>query len=262
VEFANRQKLKDLIQTILSKIEQLRESFVSGNVLKRGISTVIAGKPNAGKSTLLNALLKEERAIVTEIEGTTRDTIEEVFVLNGVQFRLIDTAGLRETEDAIEQIGVTRSLEKMEQAELLVYMYDASKTSDEQLQKELDQLPEKEYLFIVANKTDQKPALSENHISISAKTRNIESLIERLENLADAYKNSNETLVNNVRHVDALQKSSVALKNSLHGLDIETSSDLIALDIRNALYQLGLITGEVTNDEVLSSIFGRFCIGK
>ena len=266
VEFADREGLKRLIAKLLTQIEKLRSSFASGNVLKNGISTVIAGKPNAGKSTLLNALLNEDRAIVSDIAGTTRDTIEEVFTLNGIQFRLIDTAGLRESTDTIEQIGVGKTKESMRKAELLVYLFDIRSTSPTDLATELKLLPTMEQTILVANKAEETNHSSEdwpeNTIFISAKTKDIEPLIKELERVASLYELGNETVVNNARHADALGKSSEALQKVLSGLDTGLTSDMVALDIRNALYQLGLITGEVTNDEVLDSIFTRFCIGK
>ena len=266
VEFADREKLKSLIATLLTQIEKLRSSFAAGNVLKNGINTVIAGKPNAGKSTLLNALLNEERAIVSDIAGTTRDTIEEVFTLNGIQFRLIDTAGLRESTDTIEQIGVGKTKESMSKAELLVYLFDISITSPTELAAELKLLPQMDQTILVANKAERgecKPAdWPENTVFISAKNKDIGPLIKELERVASHYELGNETVVNNARHADALAKSSEALQKVLDGIDTELTSDMVALDIRNALYQLGLITGEVTNDEVLDSIFTRFCIGK
>lgn len=266
VEFADRDGLKVLIQKLLNRIEKLRSSFASGNVLKNGINTVIAGKPNAGKSTLLNALLNEDRAIVSDIAGTTRDTIEEVFTLNGIQFRLIDTAGLRDSSDTIEQIGVGKTKESMDKAELLVYLFDISITTPTELATELKTLPNLEQTILVANKAEsdsyKKEDWPENTVFTSAKNKDIETLISELERVASHYEFGNETVVNNARHADALAKSSEALQTVLTGLDKGLTSDMVALDIRNALYQLGLITGEVTNDEVLDSIFTRFCIGK
>ncbi len=266
VEFADRDRLKSLIDKLLTQIEKLRSSFAAGNVLKHGISTVIAGKPNAGKSTLLNALLNEERAIVSDIEGTTRDTIEEVFVLNGIQFRLIDTAGLRESSDHIEKIGVGKTKEHMEKAELIVYLFDLKSTTPESLQEEIKDLPDSNELVLVANKIDgveyKTKDWPKNTVFISAKQKDISPLITKLETIANQYEFGNETIVNNARHADALTKSSIALNQVISGLDSGMTSDMVALDIRNALYQLGLITGEVTNDEVLDSIFTRFCIGK
>ena len=266
VEFANRSKLKNLIESLLHQIEKLRTSFSAGNVLKNGINTVIAGKPNAGKSTLLNALLNEDRAIVSDIAGTTRDTIEEIFTLEGIQFRLIDTAGLRDSSDNIEQIGVIKAKESIQKADLIIYLFDAQTTSRAELESQLKELLPAQRLILLANKTDQLTYNTkdwpENTLFISAKAKNITPLLDELLTIANQYEYGNETLVNNARHADALIKSSALLQKILMGIDEETPSDLIAIDIRNTLYQLGLITGEVTNDEVLDSIFTRFCIGK
>jgi tRNA modification GTPase len=211
-------------------------------------------------------LLNEERAIVSEIAGTTRDTIEEVFTLSGIQFRLIDTAGLRESTDIIEQIGVGKTKDSMNKAELLVYLFDISITSPTQLAEELRLLPSIAQTILVANKADETAYTveewPENTVFTSAKNKDIQPLISELERVASHYELGNETVVNNARHADALAKSSEALQKVLDGIDTELTSDMVALDIRNALYQLGLITGEVTNDEVLDSIFTRFCIGK
>ena len=266
VEFANRPKLKALVEELLTRIEKLRASFASGNVLKNGITTVIAGKPNAGKSTLLNALLNEERAIVSDIAGTTRDTIEEVFTLNGIQFRLVDTAGLRESGDTIEQIGVGKAKSEMTKAQLIVYLFDIQSTSPAELEIELNELPDVRHRLVVANKCDgiqADPANWPNEtIFISAKDKVVEPLIQRLETIASNYEFGNETMVTNTRHMEALGNSAASLTDVLNGLESGLSSDLVALDIRQALYHLGLITGEVTNDDILDSIFGRFCIGK
>jgi len=227
---------------------------------------VIAGKPNAGKSTLLNALLNEERAIVSDIAGTTRDTIEEVFTLNGIQFRLIDTAGLRESRDTIEQIGVGKAKSEMTKAQLIVYLFDIQSTSPAELEIELNELPDVRHRIVVANKCDgiqADPANWPNEtIFISAKDKVVEPLIQRLETIASNYEFGNETMVTNTRHMEALGNSAASLTDVLNGLESGLSSDLVALDIRQALYHLGLITGEVTNDDLLDSIFGRFCIGK
>ena len=197
---------------------------------------------------------------------TTRDTIEEIFTLNGIQFRLIDTAGLRESNDKIEQIGVNKALENIQKATLLIYLFDLQTTRPEELETELQQLPDSQHTIILANKSDEIDYKAsdwpENTLFIAAKTKSITPLLNELNRIANQYEFGNETIVNNARHADALAKSSDILQKINQGIDEGTSSDLIALDIRNALYQLGLITGEVTNDEVLDSIFTRFCIGK
>ncbi|MBT8327871.1 MAG: GTP-binding protein, partial [Bacteroidia bacterium] len=197
---------------------------------------------------------------------TTRDTIEEVFTLNGIQFRLIDTAGLRESTDHIEKIGVGKTKEHMLNAELLIYLFDISKTTPEQLQIEIAELPQISNTILVANKADTIAHVEKdwpkNTVFISAKNKDISKLTSELERIAGQYEFGNETIVNNARHADALTQSSESLNQVITGIESGITSDLIALDIRNALYQLGLITGEVTNDEVLDSIFTRFCIGK
>jgi tRNA modification GTPase len=265
VEFADRGKLEDLIRRILQKIESLRSSFASGNALKKGISTAIVGKPNAGKSTLLNALLKDERAIVSDIEGTTRDTIEETFMLGGIPFRLIDTAGIRESSDEIEQLGVQRTLQEISKAQVVVYLFDAAQYVPKELEDAKKRYADDAVFLAVANKSDlgiDKGIFPEGTLFISAKEDSIDEVIQSLKNIADTYEFGQETMINNVRHADALAKSSEALQAALTGLQSGLTGDLVALDIRQALHFLGLITGEVTTDDLLGSIFGRFCIGK
>ncbi|MFT4522751.1 MAG: tRNA modification GTPase [Bacteroidia bacterium] len=265
VEFADRTRLTSLVETILLKINQLHSSFDSGNALKNGIATVLVGKPNSGKSTLLNALLNEERAIVSDIAGTTRDSIEEAFVLNGVQFRLIDTAGLRESEDVIEKIGVERTKNLMQKAELLIYLFDVKENSAEEVATEVYSLPKIKHVLMVGNKADdtiQPIGYPESTLFISAKNKDISTLLEALKTVAENYAFGNETMISNVRHAKALSDSSVALQAVLTAISTGLTGDLIALDIRQALFHLGLITGEVTTEDLLDSIFTRFCIGK
>jgi tRNA modification GTPase len=277
VEFADRKQLADLISRLISHISNLISSFELGNVIKEGIPVVIAGKPNVGKSTLLNALLNEERAIVSHIAGTTRDTIEEEVVLGGIKFRFIDTAGLRETTDAIERIGVSRTMEKISESPLLVYMFDVNETTSASLAKEIEDLKNNLEasgfkIFLAGNKADghdeqklkKEFATSGDVLFISAKEKtNISSLTTKLTdaiNLSGAKQEN--VIVTNARHVEALQHTLDSLENVLTGLSKKLSGDLLAPDIRNALYHLGLITGEVTNDMLLANIFSRFCIGK
>lgn len=266
VEFANRPQLQLNIESLIAKIEKYQGSFVSGNVLKNGIHTVIAGKPNAGKSTLLNALVNEERAIVSEIAGTTRDSIEEMFYLNGIAFRLIDTAGLRESEDEIEKIGVNRAKAYLAKASLVIYLFDIQETTPEELLLELSALPPSQHRLIVGNKAESPQydfsIWPENTLFIAAKEKQIKPLIDALESIAQNYEFGNETIVSNARHADALQKCNESLHRVLFGLNNLVTSDWLAIDLRDALHHLGLITGEVTNDEVLGSVFSRFCIGK
>jgi len=274
VEFANRDQLKKLTHEITGVIGSLIRSFELGNAIKLGVNTVIAGRPNAGKSTLLNALLNEERAIVSHIPGTTRDTIEEILNINGINFRLIDTAGIREATDAIEQIGVQRTMEKISQSALLIYLFDAEQITAEELRQDIENLQTPGVnMLLVANKSDlpQQPAklsgfrasgLSE-FISISAKEKlHIDELKNKIYNTAIKDKlTGDETLVTNIRHLEALQKTEAALIRVLEGMDAVTS-DFLAMDIKQALHYLGEITGAVTTDDLLENIFSKFCIGK
>jgi tRNA modification GTPase len=267
VEFANRDQLKALILQINSVIGGLIRSFELGNAIKQGVNTVIAGRPNAGKSTLLNALLNEERAIVSPIPGTTRDTIEEVLNINGISFRLIDTAGIREATDAIEKIGVERTMEKISQSALLVYIFDAASLSPEELHQDIESLARPGVkMLVVANKIDLLPpgfVPADAVLQVSAKQKlHIEELKQHIYNTAITEKlTGDETMVTNVRHLEALVKTEEALSSVLNGLD-SVSSDFLAMDIRQALHYLGEITGVVTTDDLLENIFSKFCIGK
>ncbi len=272
VEFANRGQLKQLIHDITKVVGQLIQSFELGNVIKNGVNTVIAGRPNAGKSTLLNALLNEERAIVSHIPGTTRDTIEEVLNINGINFRLIDTAGIREATDTIEQIGVQRTMEKISQSALLIYVFDAAEITVEELDSDIENLGKPGItMLVVANKVDllkddQLPALSgeKGAIRISAKLKHqIDELKRSIYTAAVRHQlNGNESLITNVRHLEALQKTESALLRLLDGIDKHVTSDFLAMDIKQALHYLGEITGAVTTDDLLDNIFSKFCIGK
>lgn len=273
VEFANRDEFKQLIREILDKVMVLIDSFKWGNVLKQGVPVVIAGKPNAGKSTLLNALLKEEKAIVSEIPGTTRDSIEDEIVLEGIRFRFIDTAGLRETTDTIEAIGVERSMAKLKTASIVLYLYDLGETSVQAAERELEkiqrEMPDGDASFLlVGNKVDRadKPVTEtkETQLFISAKTgEGISQLTDRLLNIAGADKlQSGMTVVTNTRHLSALQRVRESLEKALEGTESGISNDFIAMDIRQALHYIGEITGQVSTDDLLGNIFSRFCIGK
>jgi len=281
VEFANRDQLKQLIVDITRIIGRLIQSFELGNAIKQGVNTVIAGRPNAGKSTLLNALLNEERAIVSHIPGTTRDTIEEVLNIQGINFRLIDTAGIREATDAIEQIGVQRTMEKISQSALLIYVFDAEQISPEELKSDLESLQSPGIaMLLVANKMDliQQDKKRESiqdffHTSglpdlqtifISAKEKlHIDDLKNKIYGTAIKDQLSgDETLVTNIRHLEALQKTEEALIRVLGGIDGSITSDFLSMDIKQALHYLGEITGAVTTDDLLENIFSKFCIGK
>ena len=272
VEFANRDQLKQLTHDITRIIGSLIQSFELGNAIKQGVNTVIAGRPNAGKSTLLNALLNEERAIVSHLPGTTRDTIEEVLNIHGINFRLIDTAGIREATDAIEQIGVQRTMEKISQSALLIYVYDAAQITLEELNQDIKSLQKPGVAMLaVANKIDllsaeQIAAIphSQNDVVISAKEKfHIDDLKNKIYHAAIKDQlGANETLVTNIRHLEALQKTEESLIRVLSGIDGGITSDFLATDIKQALHYLGEITGVVTTDDLLENIFSKFCIGK
>ncbi|MBI2723014.1 MAG: tRNA uridine-5-carboxymethylaminomethyl(34) synthesis GTPase MnmE [Bacteroidetes bacterium] len=275
VEFANRKDLKDLISKIISVIQKLVNSFDVGNVIKNGIPVGIVGKPNAGKSTLLNVLLEEDRAIVSEIPGTTRDTIEDEMTIDGVLFRFIDTAGIRTTSDIVEQIGVNKALEVIRKSAIVVYLFDSHAISCGDLKNEIELLKDhigNSQLVLVANKidaendTDLKAEFSEypEMIFISAKhQKNIEDLKKKLIELFDTRTiDASDTIVTNARHANSLRNAEKALIKVNEGLKSNIAGDLLALDIRYALEELGGITGEVTNEDLLDSIFTRFCIGK
>jgi tRNA modification GTPase len=277
VEFANRKDLQDLVERILGIIRKLMDSFQLGNVLRNGVSTVIAGRPNAGKSTLLNTLLNEERAIVSEIAGTTRDTIEENLNINGVLFRLIDTAGIREAGDQIEAMGVQKTFEKIAQSTILVYVYDVIRTSPEEVEKDLSQLcKEGLSVLVIANKIDeiqeQNPLIANKiameiplaHFQISAKYKdNIDAFKKALYNLVlDGNISTESTVVTNLRHYQALNGAYESLSSVLNGLSLHITGDFLAMDIRHALRYLGEITGTVDVEDLLENIFSKFCIGK
>jgi tRNA modification GTPase len=276
VEFADRSQFQDLIRQLHTATHQLIDSFSLGNAIKNGVSVAIIGKPNAGKSTLLNALLNEERAIVSDIAGTTRDTIEETLNIKGLLFRLIDTAGIREnTTDAIEQIGVGRSLEKMRQADIVVYLFDAA-GEEEAAVRQQQQLFDTEGLryLLVANKSDilgpdaaqqRFPGLWKDLLFVSAKEKtDIEAIRQHLYHTVNSGQvNTENTIVTNARHYAALEKVAECLRDIQSGMDNRISGELLALDIRRCLHYLGEITGQVEVDrDILGTIFGKFCIGK
>ena len=275
VEFADRRRLYQLVGELKGRTEQLVNSFSLGNVIRNGVSVAIIGKPNGGKSTLLNALLNEERAIVSEIEGTTRDTIEEALNINGVLFRLIDTAGIREHSlDVIENIGMERSRKAMAEADVVVYLFDVN-SEYEDVVSEIEAIKrEGARSIFVGNKVDEQGTnvarekfyslLDEKIIFISAKEKdNIQELREMLYNqVVEGDIKQEGTIVTNVRHHTALQEVLKSLEDIKSGMDNALPGDLLALDIRRALYYLGEITGEITNEDKLDYIFSKFCIGK
>ena len=298
VEFANRDQFKSLIAKIQQVLKRLIDSFATGNVLKNGIPVAIVGEPNVGKSTLLNALLNEERAIVSEIAGTTRDSIEDEMSIGGVGFRFIDTAGIRETQDVVESIGIKRTFDKISQAQVVVALIDSGKWQTDirnrephqnnpsgkgeldvflyEIEKIKNKFPQKP-LIIIANKIDQlsaeerkKLAQALNDIEgsslqlLSAKTgEGVEELkMKLLEFVNTGALRNNNTIVTNSRHYNALLKALEEINKVEEGLNNNLSGDLLAIDIREALHYFGEITGEVTNDELLGNIFSNFCIGK
>ncbi|MFW6290417.1 MAG: tRNA uridine-5-carboxymethylaminomethyl(34) synthesis GTPase MnmE [Mariniphaga sp.] len=276
VEFANREKLIDLLDTMSTELTQLIESFAMGNVLKNGIPVAIIGNPNVGKSTLLNAIFNEEKALVSDIPGTTRDTIEDVLVINGVSFRFIDTAGLRDSDDTIESMGIERTYEKIKQASIILYMFDAA-TPQEEINETIAEFREKiddtdKRLILIANKIDLLEEMPHNFKSlveletlfVSAKRKENISLINEslLKSVSVGVEEANQSVVASSRHYQALIETLKSLEMVLQGIEQNVSGDLLSSDLRAALHHLGTITGEITNDELLGNIFGRFCIGK
>lgn len=283
VAFADRTQFNELLNRIEFVLKRLIDSFAVGNVIKNGIPVAIVGEPNVGKSTLLNALLNEERAIVSEIAGTTRDTIEDELVIGGIGFRFIDTAGIRETKDIVENIGIKKTFEKIEQAQVVLFLIDSLQLiidNENKLKIEIEKIKNQfplKPLIVVINKVDsldeeQKGLLSEKlsiinyqlSIKISAKQN---TGIDELKNQLLSFVNNgalrnNETIVTNTRHYDSLLKALEEIAKVKYGIQTNLPSDLMAIDIRQALYYFGEITGEVTNDELLGNIFANFCIGK
>ena len=277
VEFADRTQFKELVDRISFVLKRLIDSFAVGNVIKNGIPVAIVGEPNVGKSTLLNALLNEDRAIVSEIAGTTRDTIEDEISIGGIGFRFIDTAGIRDTKDIVESIGIKKTFEKIDQSQVVIYLFDAQKNMEQlesvriEIEKIRNKHPQKP-LLVIANKIDTLDdiQLAEVNNSItdifplSAKTGfGIEQLTNSLLNLINTGSLRNdETIVTNSRHYDALLKAFEEIQKVKHGLETGLSGDLLAIDIKQALNHFGEITGEITTDDLLGNIFANFCIGK
>jgi tRNA modification GTPase len=281
VEFADRTQFHELLNRIEFVLKRLIDSFAVGNVIKNGIPVAIVGEPNVGKSTLLNALLNEERAIVSDIAGTTRDTIEDELVIGGIGFRFIDTAGIRETKDVVESIGIQKTFEKIEQAQVVLYLFESLKfkVSGSEYVTEIEKVKNKYPLkpvVIVINKSDLISSEETESLIVQLETLNLKQIlisakqktgIDELKNTLLSFVNTgalrnNETIVTNTRHYDSLLKALDEIQKVKFGLESNLSSDLMALDIKEALYHFGLITGQVTNDELLGNIFANFCIGK
>ena len=267
VEFADRKQFEDLLEEIKVELEKLIESFKLGNVIKNGIPVAILGAPNVGKSTLLNCLLNEEKAIVSDIAGTTRDAIEDELNIKGFKFRFIDTAGIRETNDTIENLGIKKTMEKAAIAHVVLFLIDANSNISNQLE-ELNKVKDKlkDKLLIVVNKIDLNAVKEDlkHAIFISAKNNEgIETLKERLLTFVNTKElSNNETIVTNLRHYEELQLTLHEINTIINGLHKGISGDFLAINIRQALFHLGSITGEVTTDTLLGNIFGKFCIGK
>ncbi len=276
VEFAERKELFTLLAELKNEISTLLKSFKFGNVIKNGIPVAIIGKPNTGKSTLLNALLNEERAIVSDIPGTTRDTIEDTIIIEGYTFRFIDTAGLRKSDDTVESIGIERTYEKIEKADIILYVCDISKINKDNVDEILNEFKsyienEDKTFIMVANKIDKletipphlKDMIDLETVFISAKRKeNIHLLAETLVEKVKEKNISNDIIVTNLRHYESLKAASEAIENVNQGLVDGIPTDLVAIDLRQALHYLGNVTGEITTNDILGSIFSKFCIGK
>ena len=277
VEFANRKDFEKLITKIIHVLKHLIDSFAVGNVIKNGIPVAIVGEPNVGKSTLLNELLNEDKAIVSEVAGTTRDAIEDEITIKGVNFRFIDTAGIRETNDVVENIGISRTYEKIDTSQAVIYLFDAHKHIGDftKMTLEIEKIKNKNPLrplLIIANKVDKLTTLQKENL---IKTINDVTLLSAktglgVDHLKDALLEcvnlgilrNNETIVTNSRHYDALLKALNEIQKVQLGIDDNLSGDLLAIDIRQALYHFGEITGEISSDDLLGNIFANFCIGK
>ncbi len=277
VEFADRSKLKLLVDEILSEIKSLRQSFAQGHVIKQGIPVTITGRPNAGKSTLLNILLRDDKALVSDIPGTTRDALEDMISIDGISFRFIDTAGLRNTSDIVENMGIERTLQMVDRSDIVLYIADLTQISAEEISSDLEELKmsvkdfHKKKLIIVGNKTDLmleiphgfRQFMETEIIFISAKRHeNIEVLEEMLKKTVQEKRIQDGFVISNTRHYEALLHTEEALNRVAGGIQSQLSQDLLTADLRDALHHLGTITGKITNDEILDSVFRNFCIGK
>lgn len=277
VEFADRSELLNLIKNLKKEISYLKNSFSQGNVIKQGIPVTITGRPNSGKSTLLNLLLKEDRALVSDIPGTTRDALEDIMSINGISFRFIDTAGLRQTDDVIENMGIERTMQMVGRADIVLYIADLTQISSEEIKKDIKELHysvvdfDKKKLIIVGNKIDMmseiphgfQQFLESDMVFISAKRReNLEMLEDLIVKSAQYNKIEDGFVVSNTRHYEALMLTEKALERVEDGLKDGISPDLLTADMRDAMYYLGSITGQISNEDILESVFSNFCIGK
>ena len=272
VEFAERNEFKKLINKITKELGDLINSFSSGNVLKNGIAVAIAGKPNAGKSSLLNTLLNEDKAIVSNIPGTTRDSIEDSLIIDGIKFRFTDTAGLRKTDDVIESKGIEKTKEKIRQSKILIYLFDVNDTNLDEINSDIESFKRKDLsVILVRNKVDLKIVSKDlfeelknlNFLEISANDNNSVNILKnKLLDEVNILNPHTDTIVSNSRHYQALINAMTAIKDVSNGLESNISGDLLSIDIRKSIEHLAEITGEITNDDVLGNIFSNFCIGK
>ncbi len=276
VEFANRDELNDLLQSLQSEVMRLIRSFKIGNVLKNGIPVAIVGKPNVGKSTLLNAILRHDRAIVSQIPGTTRDTIEDTFVIDGTLFRFIDTAGIRESEDEIENFGIQRTYQAIQTASVILYMFDVSTSKVEDVETELADFRahvdmQDKHLVVIANKMDELQEIPSqfsqwqdmNVLFVSAKRNvNMDSIEQQLKEFVENYQLSDCSLLTNERHYELLSSINNSIERIREGMRTEIPTDLLAEDVRAALYDLGCLTGTISTNDILNNVFSKFCIGK
>ena len=277
VEFANMKAFEDLLVKIISTLKNLIDSFSLGNVIKDGIPISIVGEPNTGKSTLLNSILNEDKAIVSNIAGTTRDSIEDEIVINGINFRFIDTAGIRTTEDEIESIGIRKTFENINKSNIVLYVIDSSKISSDSLDSTKDKIDKlistysNKNILLIANKIDlgnlsfiEQEFSDYDLISISAKDNlNIDKVKTKISSYIElGIVNNSSSVVTNSRHFSVLNNALTEVQNVYSGMKDGISSDLLAVDVRQALYHFGELTGEITNDELLGNIFSKFCIGK
>ena len=272
VEFAERNEFKKLVNKITKELGDLINSFSSGNVLKNGIAVAIAGKPNAGKSSLLNTLLNEDKAIVSNIPGTTRDSIEDSLIIDGIKFRFTDTAGLRKTDDVIESKGIEKTKEKIRQSKILIYLFDVNDTNLDEINSDIESFKRKDLsVILVRNKVDLKIVSKDlfeelknlNFLEISANDNNSVNILKnKLLDEVNILNPHTDTIVSNSRHYQALINAMTAIKDVSNGLESNISGDLLSIDIRKSIEHLAEITGEITNDDVLGNIFSNFCIGK
>jgi tRNA modification GTPase len=272
VEFADRSHFRALLTRVRATLDELLQSFAQGNAIKEGVRVVIAGRPNAGKSTLLNALLQDERALVSSIPGTTRDAVEDVIRIEGISFRFVDTAGIRETEDTIERMGIERALAKIREADLFIYLFDINETPPGQVTDDIQALETEKPYLLAGTQVDRAREAQRQAVAlalpeallISAQTgEQLESLRQKLlETMALHRVRTDQPYITNARHYEALRRALESIDEVQNNLEAGLSTDLLAVDIRRSLYHIGTITGEVSSHEILGEIFSRFCIGK